>query len=165
LRVSDLQSPNFYTINKLDPSGDGQGYQRVLNETRAKRLADYLVDGHSERDSFLPTSLFLATAKKIAFDDTTNSITFDSREVGPFNVVDGQHRIAGLVMAAERQPALRDFEVAVNIAVELDDVSQMCHFLIVNTTQKSVDKAVEQQIVARLTDMITLARVPTFPDG
>jgi hypothetical protein len=27
----------------------------------------------------------------------------------------------------------------------------MAHFLIVNTTQRSVDKAIEQQIVARLT--------------
>jgi DGQHR domain-containing protein len=163
LRVSDLRVPNFYTITHLDPSGDGQGYQRVLNETRAKRLSEYLVDGHSEKDAFLPTSIFLATSKSIEFDSATNTITFDSDAVGPFNVVDGQHRIAGLVAAAEREPSLRDFEVPVNIAVNLDDVSQMCHFLIVNTTQKSVDKAVEQQIVARLTAMIGVENVPRLP--
>ncbi len=39
----------------------------------------------------------------------------------------------------------------------------MCHFLIVNTTQKSVDKAVEQRLVARLTDMIGSEDVPTLP--
>ena len=50
-----------------------------------------------------------------------------------------------------------------NIGVKLDDISQMCHFLIVNTTQKSVDKSVEQQIVARLTKMIGLERIPTIP--
>ena len=27
-----------------------------------------------------------------------------------------------------------------NIAVSLDEISQMCHFLIVNTTQRSVDR-------------------------
>ncbi len=83
--------------------------------------------------------------------------------VGPFNVVDGQHRIAGLVLAAEKNPALLEFEIPVNIAVGLDDISQMCHFLIVNTTQRSVDKAIEQQIVARLTKMLGLEQTPTIP--
>ena len=46
---------------------------------------------------------------------------------------------------------------------QIDDVSQMCHFLIVNTTQRSVDKAVEQQIVARLTKMVDLEEMPTIP--
>jgi hypothetical protein len=37
------------------------------------------------------------------------------------------------------------------------------HFLIVNTTQRSVDKAIEQQIVARLTKLIGLEKTPTIP--
>jgi DGQHR domain-containing protein len=163
IKVSDLKLPNFYTINKLDPEHEGPGYQRILNEGRAKRLADYLVDGQSEGDAFLPTSIFLATVKDIPFDSSTNTITFDVTQVGPFNVVDGQHRIAGLVAAAGKIPELLSFEIPVNIAVGLDDISQMCHFLIVNTTQRSVDKAVEQQIVARLTRMVNLEEMPTIP--
>src|SRR4051794_31121083 len=163
LKVSDLKRPNFYTINKLDPADTGPGYQRLLNEGRAKKLADYLLDGQAEKDAFLPTSIFLATNKSIPFDSSTNTITFDVSEIGPFNVVDGQHRIAGLVLAAEKNPDLLEFEIPVNIAVNLDDISQMCHFLIVNTTQKSVDKAIEQQIVARLTKMISLEKTPTMP--
>ncbi len=162
-QVQDLMRPNFYTISKLDPEEDGTGYQRLLNEGRAKRLAEYLIDGWEEQDAFLPTSIFLSTSKNIIFDTSTNTISFDIKDVGPFNVVDGQHRIAGLVLAAERNPDLKEFEVPVNIAVNLDDISQMCHFLIVNTTQKSVDKAVEQQIVARLTRMIDLEETPTMP--
>ena len=77
-------------------------------------------------------------------------------------MVDGLHRIAGLVAAAEKNPELLDFEIPVNIAVCLDDVSQMCHFLIVNTTQRSVDKAVEQQIVARLSGMVNIEEMPTI---
>lgn len=163
MKVADLIRPNFYTINTLDPADGGPGYQRILNEGRARRLAEYLLDGQIEGDAFLPTSIFLATSKDIPFDDTNNTITFDVAQVGPFNVVDGQHRIAGLVKAAERNPDLLQFEIPVNIAVGLDDVSQMCHFLIVNTTQRSVDKAVEQQIVARLTAMIELEEMPTIP--
>lgn len=163
LKVSDLNRKDFYTINKLDPGGSGPGYQRLLNEGRAKRLSEYLLDGHTEQDAFLPTSIFLATNKDIPFDSTTNTITFEVEKIGPFNVVDGQHRIAGLVLAAEKNPELLDFEIPVNIAVNLDDISQMCHFLIVNTTQRSVDKSIEQQIVARLTKMIGLEQTPTVP--
>jgi len=161
--VRELRLPGFYQINKLDPDGEGPGFQRLLNQGRAKKLADYLLDGHIEGDAFLPTSLFLATTQDIPFNTTTNTITFDIKEVGPFNVVDGQHRIAGLVTAAEKNHELLDFEIPVNIAVCLDDVSQMCHFLIVNTTQRSVDQAVEQQIVARLSGMVDLEDMPTIP--
>jgi DGQHR domain-containing protein len=163
LPVRELRRPGFYAIEKLDPDGAGPGYQRLLNEGRAKRLAEYLVDGHDEGDAFLPTSIFLATDRDVEFDQATNTISFDIHEVGPFNVVDGQHRIAGLVRAAEKNAELLDFEVPVNIAVNLDDISQMCHFLIVNTTQRSVDKAIEQQIVARLTHMAGLEKTPTIP--
>ncbi len=163
LKVADLTLPNFYTINTLDPEDAGPGYQRILNKGRAKRLADYLLDGQTEGDAFLPTSIFLATNKDIPFDPATNTITFDVAAVGPFNVVDGQHRIAGLVEAADKNPELMQFEIPANIAVGLNAVSQMCHFLIVNTTQRSVDKAVEQQIVARLTNMLNLEEMPTIP--
>ena len=163
LRVSDLKRDNFYTISKLDPEDGGPGYQRLLNEGRAKRLADYLIDGQTEKDAFIPTSIFLAPNKDIPFNAATNTITFEVDQIGPFNVVDGQHRIAGLVLAADRNAALLEFEIPVHIAVCLDDISQMCHFLIVNTTQKSVDKAIEQQIVARLTKMVGLEKMPTIP--
>jgi hypothetical protein len=67
------------------------------------------------------------------------------------------------VLAAEKNPTLDDFEVPVNIAVNLDPVSQMAHFLIVNTTQRAVDKAIEQQIVARLTHLIDFEKTPVLP--
>ncbi len=162
LQVRDLRQPNFYKIDTLD-ADEGIGYQRILNEARAKRLADYLLDGHKAREAFLPTSIFLATDKLLEFDAKTNSVHIESERTGPFNVVDGQHRIRGLVLAAEKDPSLDDFEIPVNIAVNLDPISQMAHFLIVNTTQRSVDKAIEQQIVARLTDLIEFQKTPVLP--
>lgn len=162
LRVKDLRLSDFYKIETLD-SAQGVGYQRLLNETRAKRLADYLLDAHKAREAFLPTSLFLATDKILPFDEQTSLLTIDTEKIRSFNVVDGQHRIRGLVMAAEKDPEMNEFQVPVNIAVGLDEISQMCHFLIVNTTQKSVDAAIEQQIVARLTDMINFKKTPVLP--
>ena len=155
IKVSDLLAEGFYSVETLDPEdSNDHGYQRLLNKARAKKLADYIVKGQDSKDAFLPTSVFLATAKSIPFDGATNSIEIDTSLVGPFSVVDGQHRLEGLRMAAEKDPRVHQFELPVNIAINLPKIAQMCHFLIVNTTQKSVDKSVEQRIFARLTDAL-----------
>ncbi len=67
-------------------------------------------------------------------------------------------------MAAEKDERVLTFEVPVNIAIGLPKIAQMCHFLIVNTTQKSVDKSVEQRIIARLSDALDIVDdLPSLP--
>lgn len=164
LKVRELVSENFYSVDTLDPVTDNdKGYQRLLNVARAKKLADYLLQGQDTRDAFLPTSVFLATSKNIEFDQSDNTIEFDTSLIGPFSVVDGQHRLEGLKLAARQDSRLLNFELPVNIAVNLPTIAQMCHFLIVNTTQKSVDKSVEQRIMARLTEALHIEDTPTLP--
>ncbi len=164
LKVSDLLIPNFYSVETLDPDDENdKGYQRLLNKARAKRLADYIVDGQETKDAFLPTSIFMATHKNIDFNPTNNTIEINIDTIGPFSVVDGQHRVEGLKMAAEKDSRVLDFEVPVNIAINLPRIAQMCHFLIVNTTQKSVEKGVEQRIYARLTQALEVEEIPNLP--
>lgn len=164
LKVRTLMQPGFYSVEKLDPENpDEPGYQRVLNKARAKKLANYILDGQEKSDAFLPTSVFLATDKAIVHNDQHNTISFCPREIGSFSVVDGQHRLEGLRMASEKDMRVLNFEVPINIAAELPKIHQMCHFLIVNTTQKSVDKAVEQRIYARLTQSLDVEDIPTLP--
>ena len=164
LKVKDLVSDKFYNVEKLDTADENDtGYQRVLNLARARKLADYIIKGQDKRDAFLPTSVFLATEKSIDFNEADHTISFDTAVVGPFSVVDGQHRLEGLKMAAQKDARVLDFEVPVNIAANLPILAQMCHFLIVNTTQKSVDKSVEQRIIARLTDALDVEDLPSLP--
>lgn len=164
IKVKELVSEGFYNVETLDPEdSNDKGYQRLLNKARAKQLADYIVKGQDSQDAFLPTSVFLATDKPIDFDDRNNTIEINTSVVGPFSVVDGQHRLEGLKMAAERDARVHQFEVPVNIAINLPKIAQMCHFLIVNTTQKSVDKSVEQRIIARLSDALDVEDLPSLP--
>ncbi len=164
LKVSDFIIPNFYSIERLDPeNANERGYQRLLNKGRAKKLADYIVAGQETKDAFLPTSVFMATNKNIAFNPTNNTIEIDISEVGPFNIVDGQHRVEGLKMAAEKDKRVLEFDVPVNIAINLSEIEQMCHFLIVNTTQKSVEEGVAQRIRARLTKAMGVDDTPNLP--
>jgi hypothetical protein len=57
--------------------------------------------------------------------DHKNASEIDLGIVCPFNVVDGQYRVDGLKMAAEKDSRVLDFEVPVNIAIEIspDDSS------------------------------------------
>lgn len=165
LKVSDLLTPNFYSVEALDPDNpNDRGYQRLLNKARAKKLSDYIIAGQDTHDAFLPTSIFMATDKNIAFNEENNTINIDISETGAFSVVDGQHRVEGLRMAAEKDDRVLDFEVPVNIAINLSKIAQMCHFLIVNTTQRSVEQGVEQRIYARLTQAFELEDdIPHLP--
>lgn len=164
IKVKDLTADEFYSVETLDPENTSDtGYQRLLNTARAKKLADYILKGQARLDAFLPTSVLLATHKSIAFDTQNNTITIDTAAIGPFSVVDGQHRLEGLKLAAQKDPRVLDFEVPVNIAINLPRIAQMCHFLIVNTTQKSVDKSVEQRIIARLTEALDVEDMPSLP--
>lgn len=167
MKVRVLASDGFYNVEKLDPEdSENKGYQRLLNKTRARKLADYIVTGQEKQDAFLPTSIFLATDKteqSISFNEANNTIEIDLYQVCPFYVVDGQHRIEGLKLAAEKNEQVLDFEVPVNIAMGLDEISQMAHFYMVNTLQKSVDDSVGQRIIARITDMYEVENTPSLP--
>lgn len=165
LKVSHLLVKNFYSVEKLDPEDKtDSGFQRLLNRGRAKRLSEYILGGIDSKDAFLPTSIFMATDKHIPFNDADNTIEIDTLQIGPLSVVDGQHRVEGLKLAAEKDSRVLDFEIPVNIAIDLPVIAQMCHFLIVNTTQKSVDKGVEQRIYQRLTHAVGVADgLPKLP--
>ena len=164
LPVRELIAPGFYSVETLDPGdANDRGYQRLLNGARARKLCDYVVAGLEDRDAFLPTAVFLATDKVLSYDAGTHILEIDSSETGPFSVVDGQHRLEGLRMAASKDARVLEFELPVNIAVSLPKIAQMCHFLIVNTTQKSVDRSVEQRIIARLTEALDVEDLPTLP--
>ena len=157
----DFEIPNFYGIEKLDPGGEG--FQRILNATRAKRLARHLNEGFATGYANLPTTIFLATDKRIEFNANRNEITFETEDVCPFSVVDGQHRIAGLRDAVTKQDDLYDFKLPATIAVTLNNVHQMYHFYMVNTTQVSVEQSLQQQITKRFTDMSGVQELPYFP--
>lgn len=164
MKVRDLVSNNFYNVETLDPDDiNDKGYQRLLNQARANKLADYVLKGQDHQDAFLPTSIFLATHKSIPYDAQRNLLSIDTDSLCPFSVVDGQHRLEGLRKAAAQDERVLNFEIPVNIAVELSKIAQMCHFLIVNTTQKSVDKSVEQRIIARLSAAMNVEDMPSLP--
>ena len=158
----DLFDGDFYTVDELEPSTQ-DGFQRILNETRANRLARHLTEANPQGYAHLPTTVFLATDESVSYDEQNNLLEFDTDIVCPFSVVDGQHRIEGLRRAINREKDLRSFQLPVTIATNLDHTHQMYHFYIVNTTQVPVDASMRQQITRRFTDMQGVDDLPYMP--
>jgi len=159
----DEFTSDFYRVDVLDPK-DSSGFQRILEKRRSNRLASDMKRAREDAHAFLPTSVFLATEAAIEYDAGRCTISFDTKQTGRFNVVDGQHRIEGMLQAAKTTPSLAKFPLATVIAANLPELDQKLHFYLVNTTQKSVDKSIEQQIMARLKSKIDLGESIFLPD-
>ena len=159
----DLFNNDFYAVSKLEPTTE-EGYQRILNAQRANRLARHLKEAFPKGYAHIPTTVFLATEHPVDFDQESGRIRFETDEVCPFSVVDGQHRIEGLKRALDDDDSsLCDFKLPATIAVDLDHTHQMYHFYIVNTTQKPIDAGLSQQITSRFTNMKGIKDLPYFP--
>ena len=151
----------FTTVEELEPYEDGMGFQRILVEARANRLAEHLERAMQVGYAHLPIPIFLATDKEVRYDDDTSLLTFNKKQVCPFNVVDGQHRLEGLRRAVIKHPELKAYQLPAVIAPNLGYTEQMLQFFVVNTTQVPIEKSLRQQITRRFSDKIgVVAELP-----
>ena len=106
-----------------------QGFQRVLDEKRAKEIAVYI----DELDGVIPTSIILSAQEDSSFEynSKNKTVSFDAFERA-FLVLDGQHRIYGFTMAKS------DLRVPVVIFSGLTKVDEARLFIDINTKQKPV---------------------------
>ena len=164
LTPKDLFGDGFYNVDKFEPETT-DGYQRFLDNPRANRLSRHLRESVDEGYAQIPTTVFLASDKSVEYDRATGILRFDKDIVCPFSVVDGQHRIEGLkrALSDDLDSPLWNFELPTSIAVNLDHTHQMYHFYIVNTTQRSVETGLSQQITTRFTDMKGVDELPYLP--
>ena len=156
---------DFYQVDRLDVR-DATGSQRLLHEPRARALGRDIIGADDVNEAFLPTSIFLATSGNISYDENTKEMFFDTlphHKVCPFDVVDGQHRIEGLKIAAQQSERIKDFAIATVIAVNMNETERMLQFVTVNTKQQSVSSGVEQHIMARFSRMLMTENLPYLP--
>lgn len=143
---------DYTTISKyradLPPTDMRQGYQRPEEKARAKKVAKYLVQTPAV---LLPTAILLsARDDDLVLDEESGHATLDDSR--PLQIVDGQHRIAGLRYAIHelRQTGLIDFRVPVVIMMGLSKLDEMRQFSVVNGTQKSVRTDLVNMILSQI---------------
>ena len=125
----DLKQMCFVSRKKEDPL---KGFQRLLNEKRARNIASYLDGG----DGVIPPALILSAqpTAQISYEKRTLELSMELRKE-TLLVLDGQHRLYGLFNAT------REYEIPVVIFSNLTTQEEIRQFIDINTTQKGVPSA------------------------
>lgn len=115
-------------VSRRDEDSE-KGFQRTLNETRAKDIARYL----DELKGTIPSALILSAQDnaRFAFDSNKAEMSFITAP-SSFMVLDGQHRLFGLLKASKK------YSIPVIIFNKLNTAQEVNLFIDINTTQKGV---------------------------
>ncbi|MBP7359632.1 MAG: DGQHR domain-containing protein [Prevotella sp.] len=119
---------NFVKVISRSESNDG--VQRDLNPKRVKEIADYCID----TDSTFPTSIIISVTDQEHFRITNEQIEIDE-EFYIGNVIDGQHRLAGIIESKKESV----FELPVVFMYNLTIEEQAYVFSIINSKQTKVN--------------------------
>ena len=124
-----LKEMCFVSRKKEDPK---KGFQRLLNNKRAKEIAKYL----DNAKGIIPSALIVSAQPnaKLRFDKNTNKLSFDVISESLL-VIDGQHRLYGLYEAEGK------YEIPVVLFDSLKTSDEVKLFIDINTTQKGVPTA------------------------
>ncbi|SOB79044.1 DGQHR domain-containing protein [Sphingomonas guangdongensis] len=116
----------FVTNRDEDPA---EGFQRLLNKSRAKEIAEYIDSGFGT----IPTSVVLSAQADAEFEYSRSNKTVSFKEAPhSFLILDGQHRVYGFRLAKS------DLRVPVVIYAGLSRIDETRLFIDINTTQKPV---------------------------
>jgi DGQHR domain-containing protein len=124
------------------------GYQRPLQETRVIKATRYLLD----EEGVFPTSILINIRGEVEFFPSCSINGFG--ELGvlvipdkslPLRIIDGQHRIMAVRLAAREDTEFENYALPVSILTLDDRYEEMRQFYIVNSRQKSVPTSLAQR--------------------
>lgn len=126
LPTETLEKVCYVSSRDQDPK---EGFQRSLNESRAKDIANYM----NNKDGIIPSAIILSAQDTVqfSFNKTKNTISFKENNHG-FMVLDGQHRLYGLFKSG------KNYNIPVVIFNNLTTSEEVNLFIDINTTQKGV---------------------------
>jgi DGQHR domain-containing protein len=131
-----------YYNSELPPDDPNQGYQRPPERSRITSIGSYLIkgiaEGTSDGEGLFPTAVTLAARQPLQYDEGKGELRL--RATPHLQVIDGQHRIAGLRYAIEEKQVeqLKFYPVPFVIIETPDRITEMNQFRIINGTAKSV---------------------------
>lgn len=135
------------------------GFQRTLDETRAKRISKYLSE-----NKIIPGAIILSCQypEKLDYDKEKGTITFPTQE-GLFLVIDGQHRMYGSFLAKE---SIEDLKIPICILSGLSRSEEIQYFIDINSNQKGVPKTLRIELTKYLVEEDSLdgTRLKLFED-
>lgn len=124
---SELLAETCYVVNREeDPI---EGFQRVLDEKRAKEIAAYIDSGLGT----IPSSIVLSAQEdtQLQYNSSKKTISFNALK-NAFLIIDGQHRVYGFMHATKA------FRVPVIIYDGLSKRDETRLFIDINSKQRGV---------------------------
>ena len=136
-RMSCRDIINFSYVAQRGVDEEEGAVQRILNRNRISSIANYLLNG-----GYFPTNIILNVIDqtKITIDNELQ-ILFFAEEAHIAQILDGQHRVAGMREAAKTNPKILDIEFPVLLAIGLTTKQCASVFISINTEQKNVPKS------------------------
>lgn len=136
-RMSGNDLSRISYVARRGESEEEGAVQRILSKNRISSIADYLLNG-----GYFPTNIILnvVDASKIEVDENASVLRF-SEEAHIAQLLDGQHRVAGMREAIKADPAIGEIEFPVLVAVGLSTSQCATVFISINTEQKNVPKS------------------------
>jgi DGQHR domain-containing protein len=133
IKGSDLIRMSY--VARRGQSEEEGAVQRILNTRRISSISRFLQNG-----GFFPTNIILniIDANKIEVCENILSV-LDEEDIA--QVLDGQHRIAGMREAVKNKPEIGEIEFPCLIAVGLTTEQCAQIFISINTEQKNVPKS------------------------
>jgi len=150
LYITIMKASDLLSYAKIDRWSENNplGYQRPLLERRVAKATNYLLF----EDKVFPTSILINVRGEVEFSPACK--VGDFGEYGilkipkrslPFWIIDGQHRLMAIALAARERPEFEKYPVPVTLFSLRDKYSEMRIFYIVNSRQKSVSTSLAQR--------------------
>lgn len=134
MTVSDLANISYVAVRGKD--NEEGAVQRVLNKQRIASIKRYVLDGNMFVNTFV-----------LNWTNTEDKPLVNENEIkiplvhGSAQLIDGQHRLAGLRAAMEEKKEIANNYVLVSLALNLETKAAAKIFLNINSEQKPVPKS------------------------
>ncbi len=145
MRVGDLL-PLQYVASRGVSTEQG-AVQRILNKSRVDAICKFVLGGNTFVNTFIlnwTDTQYLPKVKK-----ETLSLPLQGRFA---QMLDGQHRIAGLQEAVNQKPEIADMEVLVSLFIGLNTKEAARIFLNINSEQKPVPRSLIYDLFGEAND-------------
>lgn len=134
MKVKDILSIYYVAVRGVDEE-DGS-VQRVLNKSRITSIKNYILEGNTFFNSFILNWTEKEFMPKINSDYMDLELIHASAQV-----IDGQHRLAGLQAAFLNHEEVGERDIVVTLCIGLTTQQAAEIFLNINTEQKPVPKS------------------------
>lgn len=147
--IGKMSSVDIMNISKVSQRDNTGGHQRQLKDTRAKEIATYCTDP----DATFPTPVILAVSEEDFIPRSSTNTGFvdfeydETKKVA--EILDGQHRIAGISISTEKE-----FELPIVVMFNLREEQKAYVFSTINGNQVKVDSSL-------IYDLFELSETPS----